>query len=137
MGRNNDHRGVEHIRTTLGKETDFRGTMRFQDSLKIEGRFTGEIISPGYLYIEEGAIVHADIHVSSIVIGGIVHGNIEASEGLEMLSTGRVFGDIRTAKLKIADGVIYEGKCQMIKSPERIDIFSDRADRVKKAVQSV
>ena len=137
MAKNNDHRSVDQIRTTLGKETDFRGTMRFQDSLKIEGKLTGEIISPGFLYVEEGAVIHADIRVSSIVIGGVVHGNIEAGEGLEMLSTGRVFGDIRTAKLKIADGVIYEGKCQMIKSQERIDIFADRADRVKKAVQSI
>ena len=137
MAKSNDHRGVEQIRTTLGKETEFRGTMRFQDSLRIEGKFTGEILSPGFLYIEEGAVIHADIRVSSIVIGGIVHGNIEAGKGLEMLSTGRVFGDIKTAKLKIADGVIYEGKCRMIKSPARIDIFADRADRVKKAVQSI
>ena len=137
MAKNNEHRSAERIRTTLGRETEFNGVMRFRDSLKIEGRFTGEIVSSGFLYVEEGAEVHADIRVSSIVIGGAVYGNIEASEGLEMLATGRVFGNIRTAKLKIADGVVYEGKCEMIKNPERVDIFSDTPEAVKRTAERV
>ena len=136
MAKSNDHKPVERAATTLGRETDFKGTMRFRDSLRIEGKFTGEIVSPGFLYIDEGAVVHANIRVSSIVVGGIVYGNIEASGKLEMLSSGRVFGDVKTAKLKIADGVVYEGRCEMIKSPESINVFSAKPDEIKKSVQS-
>ena len=136
MAKNNDHKGVE-IRTTLGKETKFKGTLKFKDCLKIDGKFDGEIKSFGFLYIENGAVVKANIKVGSIVIGGIVRGNIEASENLEMLSTGQVFGNIRTKKLKIADGVVFEGKCEMIANPEGIDIFSSRVEELKKAAQGV
>jgi cytoskeletal protein CcmA (bactofilin family) len=137
MAKNEDHKGTERITTTLGRETDFNGTMRFKDSLKIDGAFTGEIVSTGFLYIEQGASITANIHVGSIVVGGTVKGNIEATEKLEMLSTGKVFGNIRTAKLKIADGVVFEGKCEMIKNPQTLNIFSGSVEQLKKTAQSV
>ncbi|MBN1410028.1 MAG: polymer-forming cytoskeletal protein [Spirochaetales bacterium] len=138
MAKNNDIRfAKEKIQTTLGKETNFNGVMKFRDSLKIDGKFQGEIISEGFLYIENDAEIKANITVGSIIVGGVVYGNIEAKESLEMLATGQVFGNIRTAKLKIADGVVFEGKCEMIKSPDTIDIFSDSPIKLKKTIQSV
>ena len=137
MAKNTDLSLTEPIHTTLGKETIFQGTMRFSTSLKIDGTFEGEIASSGYLFIDDGALVKADIKVGSVVIGGVVHGNIVATEKLEMLSTGKVFGNVTTSKLKIADGVIFEGKCEMIKNPDEIDIFTSPATKLKSAVQSV
>lgn len=137
MSKNNDLLMKEKIKTTLGNQTNFQGTMRFKDSLKIDGSFQGEIISQGFLYIESGAVVKANIKVGSIVIGGIVKGNIEASERLEMLSTGQVFGNIRTAKLKIADGVVFDGKCEMIRNPDKISIFSNSVEEIKQSTQSL
>jgi cytoskeletal protein CcmA (bactofilin family) len=137
MAKVNDHKGNERIRTTLGKETDFNGTMKFKDSLKIIGKFKGEIVSPGFLYIENGAEVKANIKVGSVIIGGVVKGNVIAKEKLEMLETGKVFGNIKTAKLKIADGVVFEGKCEMIKNQEKIDIFSENVDEIKKNIEYV
>lgn len=137
MAKNEDHKGIERISTTLGKETSFNGVMRFRDSLKIDGTFSGEIVSSGFLYIEQGATITANIRVGSVVVGGTVRGNIEATEKLEMLSTGKVYGNIRTGKLKIADGVVFEGKCEMIKNPQAINIFSGSVDQLKKTAQSV
>jgi cytoskeletal protein CcmA (bactofilin family) len=137
MPKNNEHKGIEKITTTLGKETSFNGVLRFKESLKIDGTFEGKIESPGFLYIENGATVKADIKVGSVVVGGVVRGNIEASERLEMLTTGKVFGNIRTAKLNIADGVVFEGKCEMIKNPDKLDIFSAAVGNIKKATQSI
>ncbi len=137
MAKNDDRKGLEKISTTLGKETAFNGVMRFKDSLKIDGSFTGEIVSSGFLYIENGANVTANIKVGSVVIGGVVRGNVEATEKLEMLTTGKVYGNIKTAKLKIADGVVFEGKCEMIRNHQAINIFSGPVDQLKKAAQGV
>jgi len=137
MAKNEDHKGIDRIATTLGRETEFSGVMRFKDSLKIDGNFSGEIVSAGFLYVEQGASITANIHVGSVVIGGTVKGNIEATEKLEMLSTGKVYGNIRTGKLKIADGVVFEGKCEMIKNPQAINVFSGPVDQLKKTAQSV
>lgn len=136
MAKNSEKKGLERITTTLGKQTSFKGTMRFSESLKIDGYFEGRIESKGFLYIEEGAEIRADIKVGSIVVGGVVHGNIHATEKLEMLATGQVFGNVKTAKLRIADGVIFEGKCEMIKNPDAVDVFSTPVPKLKETVQS-
>lgn len=137
MARSSNAKGMDPIATTLGKETVFSGTMRFTSSLKIDGRFEGEIESSGYLHVEEGAQVRANIRVGSVVIGGVVHGNIIATEKLEMLSTGKVYGNVTTSRLKIADGVVFEGKCEMIKDPEEVDIFASSASKIKDTLQTV
>ena len=137
MAKNSDIKGIEKISTTLGKETIFRGTMKFSESLKIDGNFEGDIESSGFLYIEEGAEVRADIKVRAVVVGGVVHGNITASEKLEMLSTGQVYGNIRTAKLRIADGVVFDGRCEMIKGESEINVFSDTVEKLKDSIKTV
>lgn len=137
MAKNEDHKTIERMTTTLGKETDFTGVMKFRESLKVDGLFSGEIVSTGFLAIEQGAMVTANIKVGSIVIGGTVKGNIEATEKLEMLATGKVIGNIKTAKLKIADGVVFEGKCEMIRNPQSVNIFTGPVEQLKKTAQSV
>jgi len=137
VAKNIDARVDRPIRTTLGKGTTFRGMMKFETSLKIDGVFEGEIESAGFLYIEDGADVRADIRVGSVVVGGVVHGSIVAKDMLEMLSTGKVYGNITTAKLKIADGVVFDGKCDMLKNPDETDIFAAPASKLKTAMTRV
>jgi cytoskeletal protein CcmA (bactofilin family) len=137
MSKSNDLKGIERIATILGKETNFSGIMKFKTSLKINGKFQGKIISSGFLYVEDGAVINADIDVGSVIIGGYVKGNVTAKENLELLPTGQLYGDIKTAKLKIADGVVFEGKCEMIRDDDKVDIFSARVDDLKRRVKSV
>ena len=137
MAKNIDAKTQERISTTLGRETMFSGTMRFSTSLKIDGKFEGEIVSTGFLHVEEGAEVRANIKVGSVVVGGVVYGNITALNTLEMLSTGKVYGNVATSKLKIADGVVFEGKCEMIKDPDEVDIFSSSATKIKSTVSTL
>ena len=48
----------------------------------------------------------------------------------------QVVGNIRTAKLKIADGVVFEGKCEMIKNPQALNVFSGSVEQLKKSAQT-
>jgi len=127
-------RPLDEIRTTLGSETLFNGTMKFSESLKVNGRYEGRIESSGFLYIEVGAEVSASLKVKSVVIGGTVKGDIEADQEVEILETGKVYGNIRTARLKLADGVVFEGKIEMIRHPEAIDVFSATASQIKQSL---
>ena len=113
------------IATTLGKETSFAGTLRFRDSLRIKGSFEGEIDAMGRLVIDADATVSARrIRATSVIVGGIVRGDIEAADRLELLPTAKVYGNVRTAKLRIADGVIFEGTCEMIRDPGAFNPFA-------------
>jgi cytoskeletal protein CcmA (bactofilin family) len=130
-----DSENIPKAITRFGKETSLKGTLRFSQSVQISGTFEGEIISNGFLFIAEGADVRADIKVGTIIVGGVVHGNIEASGELEMLSSAKIYGNVRTAKLRIADGVVFEGKCEMIKNSNEVDIFSSPANQLKQTIQ--
>jgi cytoskeletal protein CcmA (bactofilin family) len=116
--KNNQSIVTEHgvIATVLGKETSFNGTLNFKKPLQISGEFKGEIISEGHLVISEGARVQANIKAHTVIVGGMVIGNVTATHRLEMLTTGKVQGNIKTAKLQIADGVVFDGNCEMIQS---------------------
>ncbi len=107
------------ITTVFGKDTEFAGDLSFKKSLQINGSFEGEITSGGFLVIGEGAEVRANISAKIVIIQGTVYGNIEAVQSLEIQTNGKLYGNIRTAKLKIADGVVFEGKCEMIKPDEK------------------
>ena len=102
------------VSTVLRRETSFQGVLEFSRPLLINGSFEGEIITEGVLLVGEGAEVRANIRAGTVVVGGRVTGNIEARTRLEMLRTGQVLGNVKTAKLQIADGVIFDGNCEMI-----------------------
>ena len=125
----NASKTIHEISTILGRETGFSGKLKFQESLMIRGNFEGEIDAQGFLHIDEGAEVRAGlIRASSIVVGGVVHGDLEAADRIELLPTAKVYGKIRTTKLRIADGVIFEGRCEMIRNPSDFSPFTPRVE---------
>lgn len=107
------------ISTVLGKETFFNGTLLFKKPLQISGEFQGEIESTGYLYISETGKIKANIKAETVVVAGHITGNVIATKRLEVLPTGKIEGNIKTAKLQIADGVIFDGNCEMIQVSEK------------------
>jgi cytoskeletal protein CcmA (bactofilin family) len=108
---------MEHgpITTILGPKTDFDGVMEFDNSIQIQGKFEGEIRSKGLVVVDMGAYVKANISASVVIIAGEVEGNVVGMEKVNILAAGKLVGNIKTAKLKIADGVIFDGNSEMIK----------------------
>jgi len=102
------------INTILGKGTYFNGELVFKESIKINGTFIGNINSNGLLIVGEGAHVKADVSAESIVVLGTIDGDVYADEKVEMMPSGRVYGNIKAKKIKISDGVIFNGSCEMI-----------------------
>ncbi|HOQ10802.1 MAG: Polymer-forming cytoskeletal [Spirochaetes bacterium ADurb.Bin218] len=107
------------ISTVFNKNTEFYGDLSFKKSLQINGKFEGEITSGNFLVIGEEAFVKANIKADIVIIKGTVHGNVEAISRLEIHTGGKLYGNIRTKKLMISDGVVFEGKCEMIKPYEK------------------
>ncbi|MBQ6905338.1 MAG: polymer-forming cytoskeletal protein [Spirochaetia bacterium] len=126
---------IEKTAALLGKDASLDGTLRFSKSLRICGRFHGIIESTGFLNVAAGAEVNADIKAYAAVISGKVVGNIEVEDRLEMTSGSCVCGDVKAAKLKVADGVFFEGRCSMIKQNQDIDLFASNREELKKSIQ--
>ena len=106
------------IHTILGRESEFEGKLSFEGTVRVDGKFTGEIFTKGKLVIGEGAVVNAEMEVDSVIISGEVKGNINAKSRVEIHSPGKLHGNIRSPILVIEEGVIFEGNCQMDKLKE-------------------
>lgn len=116
------------ITTVLGASTQFSGTLTFETSLMIRGSFEGNIEAKGALYMDEGAVVKVGtIRAMSIVVAGSVHGDLEAADKVELRSTAQVRGNVKTARLRISDGVLFEGRCEMVRNGDSFDPFAQRA----------
>ena len=99
------------INSTIGEESFFEGRFAVKGSLKIDGRFEGETLLVDQLQIGAKARIKTDISATSVVVEGLVIGNIAASRRILLLSTARVLGDLKTPELIIQDGVVLEGHC--------------------------
>ena len=97
----------------LGKGCEYDGKLTFEGSVRIDGKFAGEIFTNDILLVGEGAFVKAEIEVGTIVISGTVEGNINAKKLVEIKAPGVVRGNIQTPSLVIEQGVILEGSCKM------------------------
>ena len=101
------------INTLLGRGSEFEGKLTFEGTVRIDGTLRGEVFSDDVLIVGEGAQVEAEIDVGEIIIQGNVVGNIRAKRSIEILTPGRVKGDITTPVLQIDKGVIFEGRSFM------------------------
>lgn len=111
----------EEISAFLGKETSFEGKMTFQGMFRLEGRFEGEIFESGTLIVGESAVVKGKIGVHTIIISGLVEGDLYASARVEIHASGKFYGNLLTPSLIIHEGGVFEGYCKMEKIPQEVD----------------
>jgi len=108
------------ITALLGRGTRFEGKLQFEGRVRIDGNFKGEIRSDDTLIIGDGAEIHAEIDVATVIIrGGVVHGNIRAKTALEIHAPGKLVGNIQSPSLFIDRGVEFQGSCRMDDNPKQ------------------
>ncbi len=102
------------ITALLGRGTQFEGKLHFDGRVRIDGVFKGEIRSEDTLIIGDGAEVHAEIDVATVIVrGGTVHGNIRAKTSIEIHAPGKLVGNIHSPSVFIDRGVEFSGSCRM------------------------
>jgi len=120
----------------LGKSTSFTGILKFDTTLRIQGNFRGTIEARGDLIVDRDAVIHADhITVSSLSVYGNISGTVIAHDKVDMHSGAKVHGDVSAARLRIADGVLFEGKCKMTNVDKDIEIFHRPTEEIKADLQ--
>lgn len=99
--------------TIIGSSIVIDGEISGDEDLVILGTVKGRIRLKDNLQVERGGVVEADIESATVKIDGQVTGNIQASERVELLSDGRMVGDIRAPRILIADGASFKGNIDM------------------------
>ncbi len=93
--------------------TTIQGVIKARGNVRIDGGIEGELSSDGHVLVGKGAEVRASLSAQSAQVAGVVHGDIRVERRLEILQTGRVWGDVQVGSLQIAEGGLLRGACVM------------------------
>jgi cytoskeletal protein CcmA (bactofilin family) len=101
------------LNALLGRGSEFDGKLTFEGTVRIDGRFTGTIVTSDTLVIGEGAQVSAEITCGTLIVHGSVTGNVKATVSVELHPPARMTGNVETVALMVAKGVSFNGQCKM------------------------
>ncbi|MDP8261020.1 MAG: polymer-forming cytoskeletal protein [Candidatus Kappaea frigidicola] len=104
----------------LDVDASMQGSLVFKDpvDLKISGQFEGSLDTRGNLTVGENASVNAEVKGENVTICGKVVGDIITTSKLTLSRTARIIGDIKTPVLKVEEGAVLQGNCQMVSGDE-------------------
>ncbi len=103
------------ITALLDKGAIFEGNLTFEGTVRIGGKFRGEIFTKDTLVVDPGADIEAQIEANVVIISGTVKGNVFAQEQVVMHPPAVLKGTVTTPSLKIEEGVVFEGASYMQK----------------------
>ncbi len=132
-----DQRNEEEsfINSVVGEGARFRGDLELNGLVRVDGDFSGSIKTQGKVFVGKNGRAECNISASTVVVGGVVKGNIFSTEKVVILSTGMVMGNITAPELIVEDGVILHGEC--IISTRAKDTISSGGNRLKQTYFTV
>jgi cytoskeletal protein CcmA (bactofilin family) len=107
------------VNTIIGPNSSVVGDVDSAGFTRVDGSLHGNLRAKGRVIIGEKARMKSDVAGTSITIGGVVYGNVIASERLVILSSALVLGDIITRRIQADEGCLIHGKVSVCTSDEQ------------------
>ena len=119
FGKGSSKPPVDKIETVIGSNTNFNGHLKCDGSVRIDGVCDGGVIETvGNIIVGPGAMVASDLIARNVSVSGAVSGKIKASGRLEILSTGRVWGDVDVSSYLLDEEGYFRGRMVMQDEPQ-------------------
>ena len=113
------------IKAYLGSDALFKGTLRFEGTVRIDGKFEGRVNTSDTLVVGETGDLEADIEAGTVICRGKMRGTIVASKKIEMHPSSKIVGDVQTPALSIELGAMLDGNCNMTGSNKIVDLMKE------------
>ena len=101
------------IKAYLGADALFKGTLSFEGTVRIDGKFEGVVNTKDTLVIGETGDMQADIEVGTLVCKGNLKGAVVASKKIEMHPASKITGNVQTPAVSIELGAVLDGHLNM------------------------
>ena len=101
------------IKAYMGEDTIFNGLLNYTGTVRIDGKFEGQVTTEDTLIIGETGHLTAEISAGTVICMGYVEGTVMASQKIEIHSTSKVVGNIKSPALHIELGGVFDGTCDM------------------------
>jgi len=105
--------GTGDISAFVGKGVEFKGTISYSGTVRIDGYLDGEIHTDGVLLIGEEAVIQAKITAGTVVCKGKITGDVIAKECVKLRAPAVMNGSVKTPVLSMEDGVLFNGALEM------------------------
>ena len=106
------------INTIVGPGTSVSGDIESAGFTRVDGNVLGDVKARGRVVIGERARMKSNISGTFVTVGGVVFGNVLASERLVVLATGLVMGDIITRRIQADEGCLIHGQVRVCRTEE-------------------
>jgi len=101
---------------SIGKSVVIKGQIFSREDLFLDGEIEGTVEVPEHrLTIGPHGKLQASIRAREVVVLGVVHGNVEAGERIDIRKESRLVGDIKTGRIIIEDGAYFKGSIDIVK----------------------
>lgn len=107
----------QKLETIIGDGSEVKGELNGKGTVRIDGVVEGNICADWVIVGESGKI-KGNVKTRGMVVAGKVEGNIEADEIVELKPKAHVSGEVRTGKLVVSEGAVFDGQSRMKKNAE-------------------
>ena len=101
------------IKAFLGPGSKFEGKLFFDEIVRLDGAFKGEIVSKDTLIVGETADIDGEVEVGTFILSGKFKGDIKANTRVELRRPAKFEGTIETPTLVVEEGVVMNGNLAM------------------------
>ena len=101
------------IKAYLGPDALFKGTLNFEGTVRIDGKFEGVVSTKDTLVIGETGDMQADVEVGTLICKGNLRGTVVASKKIEMHPASKITGNVQTPAVSIELGAVLDGHLNM------------------------
>lgn len=101
------------ITTIVGNDTVVEGTIITKSSVRIDGTLIGGVSAEGVVILSKNGKIKGNIMAENIVVAGVIEGNMQIREKVNVEPTGEIYGDITTKSLLIDEESVFQGNCYM------------------------
>ena len=112
------------INTIIGNGSSISGNVKVNGFVRVDGDINGDLETDGNVIIGENARIQGNLKAKSVIIGGIIIGDVMVNDSVKLLAHSAVIGDIISHKVQIEETAIFNGHCISIRNNENYETLT-------------
>jgi cytoskeletal protein CcmA (bactofilin family) len=104
--------GPTREESVIGVDITFEGKIEGGGSIRISGKFKGDVNLQGDLTLDAGAKLTGGVRADKVAIAGELEGNVEEASRVDLLPSGVLIGDLKAGSLTVAAGARMRGHAE-------------------------
>jgi cytoskeletal protein CcmA (bactofilin family) len=123
---------ISNSSNTISKDTSIDGNVETTGNLRIEGKVKGNIRARSKVVLGNSGEVEGKVFAQTADVEGTINGSVQVEGLLTLKSTAHIKGDIKTGKLVMEAGAVFDGKCKMgsFKNPDDLTAVQKQPEKV-------